>query len=140
VRYLLDTCVISEFQKVRPAAAVRDWLATQHETELYLSVLTLGEIQKGVSQLPEGRRRTTLQSWLDGDLRDRFQNRIVPISEDVAARWGRIAGESQRRGTPTPVIDALIAATAMTIDATVVTLDDTHVSRAGARTFNPWNA
>jgi predicted nucleic acid-binding protein len=140
VRYLLDTCVISEFQKPRPAAAVRDWLETREESELYLSVLTLGEIQKGISQLPEGRKRTALQSWLDGDLRDRFQNRIVPISEDVAARWGRIAGESQRRGAPTPVIDALIAATAMTIDATIVTRDDSHISRAGARTLNPWNA
>jgi predicted nucleic acid-binding protein len=139
VRYLLDTCLIAEFQKPRPSGAVRAWLAARHESDLYLSVLTLGEIQKGISQLPEGRKRTTLQVWLDGDLRERFQGRIVPISEDVAVRWGHIAGESQRRGTPTPVIDALIAATALSIDATVVTRDDTHISRAGARTCNPWN-
>jgi predicted nucleic acid-binding protein len=88
--------------------------------------------------IAEGRKKTTLQSWLDGDLRDRF--RIVPISEDVASRWERIAGESQRRGTPAPVMDALIAATAMASDATVVTRDDTNISRAGARTFNPWKA
>jgi toxin FitB len=140
VRYLLDTCLVSEFQKPRPSAAVRDWLAAQREDDLYLSVLTLGEIQKGVSQLREGRKKTTLQSWLDGDLRARFEDRIVPISEDVAMRWGRIAGEAQRRGTPVPVIDALVAATALAIDATVVTRDDTHISRAGARTFNPWKA
>jgi hypothetical protein len=138
VRYLLDTCLIAEFQKPRPSPAVRDWLARQHEGDLYLSVLTLGEIQKGISQLPEGRKKTTLQSWLDGDLRDRFQKRVVQISEDVALHWGRIAGEAQRRGTPAPVIDALIAATALTLDATVVTRDDTHISSAGARTFNPW--
>ena len=139
MKYILDTCFISEFQKPHPAAAVRDWLAKQHEGDLYLSVLTLGEIQKGVSQLSDGRKKTTLQSWLDRDLRERFEDRIVQISDDVAVTWGRIAGELQRRGTPIPVVDALIAATAMTIDATVVTRDDTNISRAGARTFNPWN-
>jgi predicted nucleic acid-binding protein len=139
VRYLLDTCLISEFQKPHPSVAVRDWLAAQHEGDLYLSVLTLGEIQKGISQLPEGRKKATLQSWLDRDLRDRFGDRIIPISEDVALRWGRIAGESQRRGEPVPVIDSLIAASAMAIEATVVTRDDTNISRAGARSFNPWN-
>jgi predicted nucleic acid-binding protein len=139
VRYLLDTCLISEFQKPRPSAAVRDWLAKQHEGDLYLSVLTLGEIQKGVSQLSPGRKKTTLQSWLEHDLRDRFQDRIVQISDEVAVTWGRVAGELQRHGTPLPVVDALIAATAMTIDAIVVTRDDTNISRAGARTFNPWN-
>jgi hypothetical protein len=139
VRYLLDTCLISEFQKPLPSPHVTEWLARQHEGDLYLSVLTLGEIQKGISQLPPGRKKTTLQSWLDGDLRDRFQERIVEISEDVALHWGRIAGEAQRHGTPAPVIDALIAATALTLDATVVTRDDTNIARAGARTFNPWN-
>jgi hypothetical protein len=139
VRYLLDTCLISEFQKPHPSPHVTDWIARQHEGDLYLSVLTLGEIQKGISQLPPGRKKTSLQSWLDGDLRDRFQERIVEISQDVALHWGRIAGEAQRRGTPAPVIDALIAASALTLDATVVTRDDTNISRAGARTFNPWN-
>jgi predicted nucleic acid-binding protein len=139
VRYLLDTCLLSEFQKPQPSPNVTDWLARQHEGDLYLSVLTLGEIQKGISQLPPGRKKTSLQSWLEGDLRDRFQERIVEVSEDVALHWGRIAGAAQRRGTPAPVIDALIAATALTLDATVVTRDDTNISRAGARTFNPWN-
>jgi predicted nucleic acid-binding protein len=136
---MLDTCVISEFQKPRPAAAVRDWLAKQHEGDLYLSVLTLGEIQKGVSQLSDGRKKTILQSWLDRDLRERFEDRIVQVSETVALTWGRVTGDLQRRGTPIPVVDALIAATALSIDATVVTRDDTNISRAGARTFNPWN-
>jgi predicted nucleic acid-binding protein len=139
VRYVLDTCVISEFQKPRPAAAVREWLAKQHEGDLYLSVLTLGEIQKGVSQLSDGRQKTILQSWLDRDLRERFEERIVEVSETVALTWGRVTGELQRRGTPIPVVDALIAATALSIDATVVTRDDTNISRAGARTLNPWN-
>ena len=66
------------------------------------------------------------------------RSEIVEISEDVALQWRR-AGEAQRRGTPAPVIDALIAATALTLDATVVTRDDTNISRAGARTLNPWN-
>jgi len=139
VRYLLDTCFISEFQKPHPAAAIREWLAEQHEGDLYLSVLTLGEIQKGVSQLSDGRKKKSLQSWLDRDLRERFQDRILPVSEEIAVAWGRVAGELQRRGSPIPVVDALIAATAIDIDATVVTRDDTHISRAGARTINPWS-
>ncbi len=140
MRFLLDTCLISEFQKPHPSPNVTAWLARQCESDLYLSVLTLGEIQKGISQLPPGRKKTTLQSWLDADLRGRFQERIVEVSQEIALQWGRIAGEAQRRGTPVPVIDALIAATARTLDATVVTRDETNIARAGARTFSPWNA
>jgi predicted nucleic acid-binding protein len=140
VRYLLDTCFISEFQKPHPAAAIREWLEQQHEGDLYLSVLTLGEIQKGISQLSDGRKKKSLQSWLDRDLRERFQDRIVHVSEEVAVTWGRIAGELQRSGSPIPVVDGLIAATSLSIGATVVTRNDTHISRAGARTLNPWNA
>jgi hypothetical protein len=140
VRYLLDTCFISELIKPRPSRAVATWLAEQHEEDLYLSVLTLGEIQNGIARLQDGRKKARLQSWLDHDLRDRFRGRITGITEEAAIEWGRISGESRRRGRPLPVVDALLAASAIAIDATVVTRDEAGIHAAGAKTFSPWNA
>ena len=138
MRFLLDTCVVSEFARPRPAASVTGWLAAQREEDLYLSVLTLGEIQKGIAALADGRRQARLQAWLDDDLQQRFGGRIVGITAQVALLWGRISGEAARRGRPVPVIDALIAASASAIDATVVTRNESDLRNAGARTFNPW--
>jgi predicted nucleic acid-binding protein len=138
VTYLLDTCLVSELLKPRPSRNVADWLAGQREEDLHLSVLTLGEIQKGVSQLPESRKKARLQSWLDRDLRDRFRGRVVPINEKVALTWGRVSGDALVRGRPLAVIDALIAATAIVLDAAVVTRDTDGIRAAGAKTVNPW--
>lgn len=138
MRYLLDTCVVSEFARPRPSASVTGWLAAQQEEDLYLSVLTLGEIQKGIAALADGRRQARLQAWLDDDLQQRFGGRIVGITAQVALLWGRISGEAARRGRPVPVIDALIAASASAIDATVVTRNESDLRNAGARTFSPW--
>ena len=138
MRYLLDTCVISEFARPRPSASVTGWLADQREEDLYLSVLTLGEIQKDITALADGRRKARLEAWLDGDLQERFGGRIVGITKNVALLCGRMSGEAVRRGRPLPVIDALIAASAAAVDATVVTRDESAIRAAGARTFNPW--
>jgi toxin FitB len=138
VTHLLDTCLVSELLKPRPSRTVAAWLAAQREEDLYLSVLTLGEVQKGVAQLPDSRRRARLQLWLDRDLQDRFRGRIVPVSQRVALTWGRVSGEALARGRPLAVIDALIAATAIVLDATVVTRDEFGIREAGAKTVNPW--
>lgn len=140
MRYLLDTCLISELIRPRPSNAVAEWLGEQPEEDLFLSVLTLGEIQKGIAPLPDGRKKARLQAWLDRDLRDRFRGRIVGITEDVALAWGRVAGESARRGRPLPVIDALIASSALAIGATVVTRNEADIRAADAETFNPWDS
>jgi hypothetical protein len=118
---------------------VAAWLAEQREEDLYLSVLTLGEIQTRIAPLPEGRKKARLRAWLDRDLRERFAGRIVGITEEVALAWGRISGESAARGRPLPVIDALIAASAAAIDATVVTRNEAAIRAAGAKTVNPWD-
>lgn len=138
--YLLDTCLVSELLKPRPSRAVTAWLAEQREEDLHLSVLTLGEVQKGVAQLPESRKKARLQSWLDRDLRDRFRGRIAPIDDRVALAWGRVSGDALAGGRPLPVIDALIAATAIVLDAAVVTRDEDGIRAAGAKTLNPWEA
>jgi predicted nucleic acid-binding protein len=106
---------------------------------LFLSVLTIGEIQKGIAKLPGGSRRTSLQTWLDSELRERFSDRILAISEEVALTWGIIQGEAERQGRSIPTIDGLIGATAICNNLTVATRNEKDIQATGVRIFNPWN-
>ena len=137
--FLLDTNFISELIKPRPEPKVTGWVESVDESLLFLSVLTLGEIRKGIAALPRASRRVKLDAWLDGELRPRFVDRILPIDEAVADTWGRIAGELAAHGVPpVPVIDGLLAATAANHDLTLVTRDTADVSRTGVAVLNPW--
>jgi toxin FitB len=138
VSVLLDTAVVSELVRKSPSAAVLKWIDGQDEALLYLSVLTIGELEKGVARLPASARRTRLLSWVRRDLVERFDGRLLPIDARTAARWGAIAGESERRGKPLPVIDCLIAATALVHGLTVATRSVTDFERCGATCVNPW--
>jgi predicted nucleic acid-binding protein len=136
--FLLDTNVISELIKARPDPGVTQWIEATDENLIYLSVLTLGEIRKGITSLPEGRRRLRLEAWLDRDLALRFSGRILPIDHAVAYRWGRLAGSVSARRSPIPVIDGLLAATALHYDLTFVTRDTKHLEATRATFFDPW--
>lgn len=138
--FLLDTNVISELVKPRPEPKVVSWIEGIDEGLLYLSVLTLGEIRKGVAALPQSARRTALEAWLESDLRLRFSNRILPIDEQVADRWGSLAGLAQKDGHSTPVIDGLLAATAIHHNLTLVTRNTGDTAATGVAVFNPWQA
>jgi len=138
MRYLLDTCVISELVKKKPDAAVIEWVEAEDEELLFLSVLTIGEIQKGIAKLKDSARKATIQRWLDTDLRERFAERIVPVSENVALTWGLIQGEAEAKGTPIASIDALIGATAIEHNLAVVTRNENDIRPTGARMINPW--
>jgi toxin FitB len=140
VSYLLDTCVISEMVKPRPARAVVSWLSGADEETLFLSVITLGELEKGIAKLADAKRSAKLAHWVRVDLADRFAGRTIPIDEAVATRWGTLAGESERRGVPLPVIDALLAASALCHGLTVVTRNTTDLERCGVRCLDPWLA
>jgi predicted nucleic acid-binding protein len=140
VSFLLDTDVVSELVRKAPSAVVLKWIDGQDETSLYLSVLTIGELEKGVARLPASARRTRLISWVRRDLVERFGGRLLPIDTRTATRWGSVTGESERRGRPLPVIDSLIAATALVHGFTVVTRNVEDFERCGAPCFNPWNA
>jgi len=118
---------------------VTRWLREMPEDSLYLSVLTLGELQKGVAKLIDARRREKLGRWIEEELRTRFSQRVLPICAEVAERWGRIAGEAERRGETLPVIDALLAATALEHELVVVTRNTRDIARAGADVQNPWS-
>ena len=137
MRYLLDTCVLSELVKATPNANVVAWLEACDEESMCLSVLTIGEIQKGIAKLTESKRRVDIQRWLDSDLRGRFGGRILPIDQEVALTWGLIQGEAERQGVSIPTIDGLLGATAAAHNLTVVTRDE-HIGRTGVRILNPW--
>ncbi|MCK5379718.1 MAG: type II toxin-antitoxin system VapC family toxin [Acidobacteria bacterium] len=136
--FLLDTCVLSELVKPRPNAGVRDWVGAQNEHRLFLSVITVGELQKGVSKLQPGRRRAELQQWLEGELLIRFQGRILDIDTAVAGEWGVMLGEAEGRGRPLPAIDVLIAATAKVHGCAVVTRNEADIEPTGIVVVNPW--
>lgn len=138
MNYLFDTCVISEVVRPKPSARVLRWLEQIPDDRIYLSVLTLGELRKGILRLDDSRKAHRLQTWLDTDVRARFQNRILPIDAEVALEWGKLVAEAESAGHPRPAIDALLAATAITHHLTLVTRNTADVPFTRAEVFNPW--
>ncbi len=110
------------------------------DTVLYLSVLTLGEIRKGVAALPQSKRRTRLEVWLEVELQARFSGRILPINAAVADRWGLLAAESRRAGRGLSTIDGLLAATALHHNLTIVSRNTADFAFTRVPVFNPWAA
>ncbi len=137
--YLLDTCVISELVKKSPRRQVVDWIDAQEESTLYLSVLTIGELEKGIVKLPASARKTRLATWVRRDLTARFGGRVLPIDARIASHWGTTTGESERRGLPLPVVDSLIAATALVNDLQMVTRNTEDYARCGVVCLNLWD-
>ena len=129
--FLLDTCVLS---------AVVRWLDDASERSLHLSALTVGEIQRGIYKLPGSARRKALLAWLHDDLHEQFAGRVLPVDADVALTWGRVQARAEKRGRPVPVVDGLIAATALANDLIVVTRDGEHMEPTGVEIVNPWKA
>lgn len=137
--YLLDTNVISELTKLRPESKVVTWFQATSEELLYLSVLAIGEIRKGIDSLPRSNKRALLESWLANDLVLRFAGRILVVNLDIAERWGLICAKAKIAGTSLAVIDGLMAATALHHNLTLVTRNTKDVQVAGINTLNPWD-
>jgi len=138
--FLLDTNCISEVMRVKPEPRVLQWMEAADEGLLYLSVLTLGEIRKGLAGLPQGKRRTQLEAWLETELRARFSGRILPIDAAVADRWGVVAADAKRRGRALSTIDALLTATALHHNLTIVSRNVSDFSTTQVPVLNPWEA
>jgi predicted nucleic acid-binding protein len=136
--FLLDTNCISEAVGANPEPRVLAWIEAADETLLYLSVLTLGEIRKGLAALLPGRRRTKLETWLEVELRARFSGRILSIDAEVADRWGLLAADAKGQGKPIPVIDGLLAATALHHNLTIVSRNVSGFSSLPVAVVNPW--
>ncbi len=111
MRFLLDTCVISELAKKKPTPCVIQWIADVDENNLFISALTIGEIYKGIEKLPDSAKKSTLYSWLAHDLEERFHKRILAFDTATAAIWGKMQARSELAGKPMPIIDGQIAAT-----------------------------
>jgi predicted nucleic acid-binding protein len=137
VNYLLDTCVISELVKKSPDKNVLNWLKSTPSENLYLSVITVGEIRKGLSKLPESGRKDSLTKWLNALIED-YKNRILTIDLTVAENWGNLQGKAEKEGNPMPVIDGLIAAIAYTHNLVLVTRNVSDFEPGGIPVKNPW--
>ena len=140
MKYLLDTCLISELVKKEPNPAVVRWLNEEDEQKLFLSVLNLGELQKGISKLPDNAKKDELQAWVALDLVERFAGRILEIDLETALCWGRLQEEAERLGEKLPVMDSLIAATAVAHGLVVVTRNVRDMERCGVKVCNPWES
>jgi predicted nucleic acid-binding protein len=136
--FLLDTNCVSELVRVKPEPRVVEWMEATDEELLYLSVLTLGEIRKGLAGLAQGKRRTHLETWLEVELQTRFSGRILPIDEQVADRWGVLSAQAKIRGVSLPIIDGLLAATAVHYNLTVVSRNASDFPDGQVLVLNPW--
>ncbi len=138
MKYLLDTCVISELVKQTPNVKVLDWLGRQSSDSLYVSFITVGEIKKGIVKRGGDLRAQRLARWLDEEILGTFADRILPVDRDVSMEWGRICGDGERVGRRRPAIDALIAATASVHSMTLVTRNVDDMTGMGVPILNPF--
>ena len=133
--YLIDTNIFSELSRKTPNAVVVEWFAERPAGRLHLSVLSLGEIRRSLERLPDGDRRSRLTDGLEVELPAFFGERVLPVDERVADRWGRLVSQI---GRPVPAIDSLLAATALNHDLTLVTRNVRDFSFPGLEIVNPW--
>lgn len=134
--YLVDTNVLSELRRKTPDPAVARWFADRPASTLYLSVLTLGELRKGVERLADPARRLALLDWLETELPAFFAGRVLAVDAVVADRWGHLLA---RAGRPVPAIDSLLAATALQHGLILVTRNVRDVIDLGVQVLNPWD-
>ncbi len=138
MKYLLDTCVVSELIKNNPDQRVVAWITCKEESSLFLSVLTFGEIHKGIEKMPISKKKKLLHNWVKVELRERFENRIIDFNLEVATTWGKIQAFSESQGKAMPTIDGQIAATGLTHHLTVVTRNISDMEISGVELYNPW--
>ncbi|HKP74888.1 MAG TPA: type II toxin-antitoxin system VapC family toxin [Longimicrobiaceae bacterium] len=139
MRYLLDTNALSEGVSRRPNTGVMAWGLQQSSLDLFVSVLSFGEIRKGIELRFQDARRTALENWLGTVLPAQFQGRILPVDEAVSAEWGRITAVGQMNGRVLPTVDGLLVATAIVHGMTFVTRNERDCADRGATILNPWS-
>ena len=133
--YLVDTNVLSELRRKQPQPEVVAWFTQRPRQTLHLSVLTLGEIRKGIERLGAARQQPLLD-WLEVELPNYFLGRLLAVDAQTADRWGRLLASA---GRPLPAVDSLLAATALQNDLTLVTRNTADFAGTGVRLINPWN-
>lgn len=138
MNYLLDTNVISELISKSPNAGVIEFLNVTEEKSLFLSVITLGEIKAGIEKLPDGNKKEKLKNWLEIDLLNRFNERIIDVDLGVMMLWGEIVSQSQSLGRPLPIMDSLIAAQCALNNLTLITRNQKDFENLSLTLINPF--
>lgn len=138
MKYLLDTNAISELIAKQPNQQVVRWIDALDTNSVYLSVITIGELRKGIEKLADSQRKDTLNTWLTDDLLVRFGDRVLTVDVDVMLTWGELTGRMERIGRPLPAIDSLIAAQAIHHNCSLVTRNEDDFTDTGVTVLNPW--
>jgi predicted nucleic acid-binding protein len=138
MRLILDTNVLSEVTKPRPAEGVLNWLHGLDEDRTFISIVSIAEIRRGVALMDNGRKRDALDEWLTQDLPQRFDNRIIPVEGSVALAWGDLMALAKRSGRGLASMDGLIAATAIAHDLTLATRNTKDFEGFGIDIVDPW--
>ncbi len=135
--FLVDTNVLSELTKPVPAPSVEAFLR-QSKDRVFVSVLSIGEIRKGIASLAANNRRAHLEDWLDNEIMPWFRDRVLPITLPIAERWGELSAQLKAKGRPRPVVDAILAATAFHHDLIFVTRNVRDFQDFSVTLLNPW--
>lgn len=138
MKVLLDTCAVSDYNKPLQYPALVAFVDSLPDEVLFVSVLTLGEIVKGIDMLPPGQKKAALQAWYAG-LLAAYSDRILPIDPETAEVWGRITAACAARNLDLPAVDGLIAAAALRHGLAVLTRNEKHFRQTGAAVVNPWS-
>jgi predicted nucleic acid-binding protein len=136
--FLLDTNIPSEIIKTNSDRRVTSWALTQENATLHISVISIGELRKGIDILPDGKRKVSLENWLKNDLIPSFSGRVLPVTPQIANLWGALSARRQLAGRPLSMADGLIAATALENELTLVTRDVRDYEDLGLAILNPW--
>ena len=137
MKYLLDTCTISEFSKPYPDKNVSGWLMSISPERLFLTSITVGEIRKGLAKLPNSKRKVRISEWIN-TLLEQYETRIIPIDLPVAENWGEHQGISENEGKPISTIDGLIASIARVHNLILVTRNERDFENCNVSILNPW--
>ncbi|MEW6086045.1 MAG: type II toxin-antitoxin system VapC family toxin [Chloroflexota bacterium] len=138
MKYLLDTCVISELVAKQPNARVLEWIDLVDPDGVFLSVITIGEITKGIEKLPSSKRKQELTDWLENELLIRFQENLIELDVNILIRWGQLNAKLESNGQKMPAVDSLIAATALSRGLILVTRNETDFAGTDVEILNPW--
>jgi len=139
LKYLLDTNVISELISKKPNKKVIVFLQNISDNDLYLSVVTIGEIKFGIANLQDSEKKKKLLNWLYNDLFKRFEGRIVDVDSDIMLKWGYLTSALKKKGKPMPIMDAIIAATSISKNFTLITRNEKDFSNLDLEIVNPFN-
>ncbi len=138
MRFLLDTNVISELVKPLPNENVWEWVNALPDEQLFISSITIGELQRGIELLPPSIRRSDYERWLQEQILTQYADRIIAVDTMVMLRWGALMAGTAAKGRPLPVFDSLLAATALTHNMQLVTRNVQDFAETGVQVVNPW--